>query len=123
MTTLKKRLLGLFAAIAVAGASIVGMLSSAEAAVRHGTVVCSGGEVVGIWIEQAGNSGWASWNRTGYGSANWRYNFNSNNYQIRVGCGGSPRAWASTNRGAWVNNSWASGDYVCDVGRRFCALA
>ena len=40
MTTLKKRLLGLFAAIAVA-ASIVGMPSSAEAAVRHGTVVAS----------------------------------------------------------------------------------
>lgn len=121
--TVRKRFIGVFAAMLLVAGALVGTASPAEASMRYGTVICTGGEVVGIWVEQPGNSGWAPWNRTGYGSANWHYNFNGNNYQVHVGCGGSPQHWASSNKSAWVNNSWASGDFVCDVGRRICALS
>lgn len=121
---LKKRI-----AASLSGAVLltsIGFMSAAEASatVYYGTAVCTGGNVVGIYVNQSGNGGWASWspqsNPTG---ANWHYNFNSNNYTISVGCGGTPSAWATTNYGPTVNNSWASRDYVCDVGRRVCALA
>ena len=120
---LKKRVIGALLGVAALTAAAVGVATPAHATVYYGSVVCSGGDVVGIWVEQSGNSGWASRTSTGYGSANWNYNFNSNDYKITVGCGGTPQAWGSSNYGPWVNNSWASRDYVCDVGRHICALS
>ena len=57
--TVRKRLIGVFAAMLLVAGALVGTASPAEASMRYGTVVCTGGEVVGIWVEQPGNSGWA----------------------------------------------------------------
>lgn len=120
---IKQRVAGALAGVVVAAGATVAVAAPAHATVYSGSVICSGGDVVGIYVTQSGNSGWASRSSTGYGSANWSYNFNSNNYHVNVGCGGTPSAWGSNNQGPTVNNSWASRDYVCDVGRRICALS
>ena len=51
MTTVRKRLIGVFAAMLLVAGALVGTASPAEASMRYGTVVGTGGEVVGIWVE------------------------------------------------------------------------
>lgn len=129
---MRAKMIALLTAFVAAMSLAVAAPTQAHATTYYGTVHCSGGSVlwndsavVGIWIDQpGGRSGWASFTRRDRWSANWSYNFvNNSPYQIRVGCGGTPQSWQSTNRGRYVNPSWASHDYVCDVGRRICALS
>ncbi len=119
---IKQRVVSVLTGVVVATGATVAVAAPAHATVYYGTVICSGGDVVGIYVTQSGNSGWASRTSTGYGTANWSYNFNSNDYRVNVGCGGSPSAWLTDNYGPTVNNSWASRDYACDIGRRYCSL-
>lgn len=130
---MRAKMIALFTALMAAMSFVVAAPTQAHAATRTGTVLCTGGTiypgesgaVVGIWIHQPkGRSGWASFTRTDQWSANWSYDFvNDEPYQIRVGCGGTPRAWQSTNYGPTYRPSRASGDYICDVGRGRCILS
>jgi len=130
---MRNKMVALLAALLLTiGVSVAGPQQAHATTRRYGTVYCSGGSVVwndsavvGIWIDQpGGRSGWASFWRTSRWSSGWSYDFvNDAPYQIRVGCGNTPQAWQSTNLGRYVTPSWASNDYVCDVGRRLCALA
>ncbi|MDO5344001.1 MAG: hypothetical protein Q4F02_03800 [Candidatus Saccharibacteria bacterium] len=106
--------------------------SQAHAASYTGTVHCTGGSilwndsaVVGIWIDQpGGRSGWASFTKKDKWSAEWSYDFkNDAPYQIRVGCGGTPQAWQTTNRGQYVKPSRVSHDYICNLRNSLCSLS
>lgn len=113
MNKFKRMAVAAAAAITVAAGATTAIAAPAQATVRYGTINCSGGNVVGAWIDQSGNSGWANWNYTGPGSANWNYNFNNNSYRIKVGCGGSSSSWAYTNVSAYSNPNVGSWDYIC----------
>ena len=129
---MRNKMVALLAALLLAiGVSVAGP-QQAHATTYSGTVFCSGGTVewndsavVGVWVAQKnGRSGWASFSRIDRWTASWSFNFdNDSPYQIRVGCGGNPGWWQSTNLGPWTTPSWASHNYVCDVGRRICALS
>ena len=52
--------------------------------------------MVGVWVAvSGGTSGWAKWN-AGAGSfeASWSFNTQGKNYNLNVGCGGTPSKWA-----------------------------
>lgn len=120
-------MIALLAALMAIGISVT-IPPQAHAAAYSGTVFCTGGTiegnsaVVGIWIAQPrGRSGWANFSRIDNWTASWSFDFeNDEPYQIRVGCGGKPERWQTTNVGTYVKPSLSSHDYICDVGRGFC---
>jgi hypothetical protein len=129
---MRNKMVALLAALFVATGISVAAPPQSHATTYGSTVICSGGAVewndsavVGIWISQpGGRSGWANFSRVDRWTANWSFDFpNDSPYQIRVGCGGKPERWQTTNVGAYVKPSWASHDYLCDVGRGFCVLS
>jgi len=110
---LQRKVAGAIAVAAAAVSMTFLVASPASATTHYGSVNCTGGDVVGIWIDQSGNSGWGNWSSTGVGSADWNYDFNNNDYRIKVGCGGSPSLWQFTNTSGWTNPNVGSWDYIC----------
>lgn len=88
----------------------------------RGTVDCAGYNVVGIWVEQSGNNGWAQYEKSGlagWHNVNWHYSLNGNPYRLHVGCGGSQSNWLTNNKTPFVTGDH---DFVCVPGR-YCALS
>ncbi|MDG6105607.1 hypothetical protein Daura_13330 [Dactylosporangium aurantiacum] len=77
-------------AAVLAGAGVVALAEPAAAAVTvSGDVVCNQGTgpVVGVWIQAAGGSGWAS------GTSVFSKSGVTPPWTVHVGCGGSPSNW------------------------------
>lgn len=93
---MKKKLVSGVASLLLAfGATAIATPASAVTP-TGGTVTCNQ-EIVGVWVVQDGNSGWASLsNRYGNWDKYWSYNVNPNkSWHLRVGCGGTPQSWDS----------------------------
>ena len=119
----KKALMtGLATLALVVGVAAVAAPAQAATMPYHGTVDCAGYNVVGIWVEQTGNSGWAQYEQTGiagWKNVSWHYNLGSGSYRLHVGCGGSQSNWLTNNKTPWVTGNR---DFVCVPGR-YCALS
>ncbi|MGB8860944.1 MAG: extracellular solute-binding protein [Ilumatobacteraceae bacterium] len=89
---------------------------SSEPVQLAGTVECASGEpVVGIWVEAESwpdaNDGWAVFDPTDPGKANFTYTLQrGGRYRLHVGCGGSSATWGSTNSTGFVTGSQ---DFLC----------
>lgn len=82
-----KRLSVLAAAILLAS-SFIPADPAAAAVTVSGDVVCNqGGPVVGVWIQAAGGSGWAS------GTSVFSRSGVTTPWTVHVGCGGTPSNW------------------------------
>ena len=123
MNRLKKILTSAIAVFALAISGAV-MAAPAQAATMpyHGSVDCAGYDVVGIWVDQPGNSGWAQYEQTGlagWHNVYWYYTLNGTSYRLHVGCGGTQSNWLTTNLTPWVTGNH---DFVCVPGQ-YCALS
>lgn len=82
-----------------------------------GTVHClSGRPVVRVWVEGFSGGSWyadLSWPSADPAFARYAYRLPSGGqYEVRVGCGGSPGDWFTTNYSGYVDDSYR--DFVCD---------
>jgi hypothetical protein len=78
---------------ASASASIFGFQAS-------GLVSCANGwQVVGVWVNAGGSSGWASLSAVNrYGQRSYSRGIDAHpTYTLNVGCGGTPQNWATSN--------------------------
>lgn len=96
--------------------TMTGLLpASAQAATTvSGNVTCvDGRSVVGVWVDaSSGGSGWAT--RTNINGSTQRYSYalpNGGSYSVRVGCGGTPANWATSNASGSVSGS--SNSFTC----------
>jgi hypothetical protein len=123
MNRFKKALVCVMAAIALAFAgAAVSAPAQAATMPNHGTVDCMNVNIVGIWVDQPGNSGWAQFEQTGisgWKNVNWYYTLNSSQYRLHIGCGGTQSAWAKT-----IVTGWTSGNhsFYCDNVQGYCIL-
>jgi hypothetical protein len=65
-----------------------------------GLVSCANGwQVVGVWVNAGGSSGWASLSAANkYGQRNYDRGIDAHpTYTLNVGCGGTPQHWATSN--------------------------
>jgi hypothetical protein len=94
-------------AVAACGASSPVKSASSGSGIQQftntvsGTVNCPTGlPVVGIWVNDglSSGSGWASYSAAGSDGAAFKYTLPSDAslYDLHVGCGGTPQAWAFT---------------------------
>lgn len=89
----------------------------------YGTYDCGGLQPEGMWINQAGNSGWASWSKISSGRASWNYNFNNEPYTAVFGCGdGNTNNWETVNYSSASVYRWTGSDWVCNTYQRLCKL-
>src|SRR6266545_1406351 len=110
-TTALRITLGVAMATLVAAAVTVGAFERSSSP-RHlvllsGRVTCATGvSVEGVWVQPAdGKGGWAQLRRDGP-SAAWQYSLEAGaTYHVHVGCGGSPKDWASANYSAPLNST------------------
>lgn len=98
----------------VAGAAVVTVLATCSAifaspahAANSGSVTCMDqSSVVGVWVTvQGGTSNWARRSGSGY-SQSWSYNTQGRPYKLTVGCGGTPKVWASSSSTATFSRNW-----------------
>lgn len=108
---------------AICAMSVAPVSAQAATMPYRGTVDCAGKRVVGIWVEQPGNSGWAQYEQTsiaGWNNVSWHYNLNMNaSYRLHIGCGGGQSNWQTNNKTPWVTGNR---DFVCIPGR-YCVLS
>lgn len=83
---------------------IVGPAQASASTISVGGVVaCSSGNVQGVWVQSSkGGSRWASWRKMALSAryASYAASLSTSlptSIQLRVGCGGSPSHWATTN--------------------------
>lgn len=103
---MKKRLLGLIAALGMVLATFVATPSASAATAVSGTVMCvSQASVVGVWIQaENGGSGWATLSGSANFKKTYKYTLPKNGrYQVHVGCGGTPTKWKTSNKSAYVS--------------------
>src|SRR5690349_6589946 len=91
----------------VAAATLVATLPEPDPAEVNGTVRCtSGAAVQGVWIEGfSGGSGYASLTPAHRHSPTVSYRYvlpSGGDYQVHVGCGGTPSDWDRTLRSSYV---------------------
>lgn len=90
------------AALLTVASMVLAVPTSYAATYISGTAQCvSGNNVVGVWIEATnGGSGWAYWTPTPGLPSEATYSYtlpNDGNYDVTVGCGGTPQNWATSN--------------------------
>jgi surface antigen len=98
------RIRQLFLVVACFGAlSVLPTAASASTISVSGVVHCNSGSVVGVWVQSnGGGSKFASWRAFNTSSTNAAYGTTLStklptSVQLRVGCGGSPAKWGTTN--------------------------
>ena len=123
MKRLKRALVvGLASLVLAIGGTAAATSAQAATMPWHGTVDCMNVNVVGIWVDQPGNSGWAQYEQTGgvgWKRVNWYYTLNGNPYKLHIGCGGTQSNWAKTIITTQVtgNSNW-----YCDNVQGYCVL-
>ncbi len=110
--------------VVAALALIMGSAGAAQAAgvTVRGVVACPAGQpVTGIWVASK-SSGWAAWSAVPGSTSVATYSIVLSttapaSVQLRVGCGGTPKSWTTTNnsppRSAGASNVWNA---VCGGG-------
>lgn len=113
-------------ALLCAGALAGPATSLASSISVSGVVHCSGGAVVGVWIQSTGGgskfAGWRPFN-TSTADATYAAQLSTSlptKLQLRVGCGGSKAKWGTTNNspyrsasGSKILNAFCDGRGVC----------
>lgn len=94
---MKRKLVSGVASLLLAAGTTAVLATPASAVTPTGGAVTCNQEIVGVYVVQDGNSGWASLSeRFGDWDKNWSYNVDpSKNWHLQVGCGGTPQAWDS----------------------------